>query len=93
MKESILLLRAELKHISQNLSYSGEIVFEDFDQVTNVSFIIIDKIFTKNIVDYMKELNCEALTLKSKYLNELTERKKLFNLLQELRGNIRVFCR
>ena len=27
------------------------------------------------------------------YTRELKERKRLFNLVQELRGNIRVFCR
>jgi Microtubule binding len=27
------------------------------------------------------------------YARELRERKRLFNMVQELRGNIRVFCR
>ncbi|KAG0473233.1 hypothetical protein HPP92_015090 [Vanilla planifolia] len=31
--------------------------------------------------------------LKSKYSEEMTKRKNLFNLLQETKGNIRVFCR
>lgn len=31
--------------------------------------------------------------LSANYRRELTERKRLFNLVQELRGNIRVFCR
>lgn len=28
-----------------------------------------------------------------KYKKELSDRRKYFNLVQELRGNIRVFCR
>jgi hypothetical protein len=31
--------------------------------------------------------------LKEKYIKEMKERKRLFNMLQELRGNIRVVCR
>jgi kinesin family member C2/C3 len=41
----------------------------------------------------LEDLNHEAFNLKTKYLKELRERKKLFNQLQEIRGNIRVFCR
>ena len=31
--------------------------------------------------------------LQRNYMRELKERKRLFNVVQELKGNIRVFCR
>jgi hypothetical protein len=45
------------------------------------------------IQDYLEGLNNEAFSLKTKYIREIRERKKLYNYLQELKGNIRVFCR
>lgn len=35
----------------------------------------------------------EYETLKKKYLDESSERKRLYNEVIELKGNIRVFCR
>lgn len=35
----------------------------------------------------------ESALLKNKYLDEYTERKRLYNEVIELKGNIRVFCR
>ncbi|RDX82331.1 Kinesin-like protein KIN-14R, partial [Mucuna pruriens] len=44
-------------------------------------------------VDSIPELNKMCEDLKVKYNEEMTKRKKLFNEVQEAKGNIRVFCR
>ena len=38
-------------------------------------------------------LGTEHELLKKKYINESSERKRLYNEVIELKGNIRVFCR
>ena len=46
------------------------------------------------IVYLLKYWSCnEYELLKKKYLQELSERKRLYNEVIELKGNIRVFCR
>ncbi|XP_072079726.1 kinesin-like protein KIN-14R isoform X2 [Arachis hypogaea] len=53
---------------------------------------ILRNIF-RNWVFAIQELVKQCEDLKVKYNEEMTERKKLFNELQESKGNIRVFCR
>jgi kinesin family member C2/C3 len=47
----------------------------------------------KAIVSKVNEQSSTMSTLAKNYRREYEERRKLFNLVQELRGNIRVFCR
>ena len=44
-------------------------------------------------VGAMAEAAAEAEGIKAKYKKEVAVRKKLYNELQELRGNLRVYCR
>ncbi|KAG5244832.1 kinesin protein [Salix suchowensis] len=46
-----------------------------------------------NIVDTLQTLGNEYELLRKKYLQELSDRKRLYNEVIELKGNIRVFCR
>ncbi|XP_027911627.1 kinesin-like protein KIN-14R isoform X2 [Vigna unguiculata] len=46
-----------------------------------------------NMVFAVQELVKQCEDLKVKYNEEMTKRKKLFNEVQEAKGNIRVFCR
>ncbi|GMI79317.1 hypothetical protein like AT5G27550 [Hibiscus trionum] len=46
-----------------------------------------------DIVGTLQLLNDEHELLKKKYLHESSERKRLYNEVIELKGNIRVFCR
>uniref|UniRef100_A0A6N2KTK0 TIR domain-containing protein n=1 Tax=Salix viminalis TaxID=40686 RepID=A0A6N2KTK0_SALVM len=46
-----------------------------------------------NIVDTLQKLGNEYELLRKKYLQELSDRKRLYNEVIELKGNIRVFCR
>lgn len=41
----------------------------------------------------ISHLNCELEDVTNRWAREFKERRKLFNTVQELRGNIRVFCR
>ena len=41
----------------------------------------------------LSAMEAEVVDLRVKYRLELMQRKMLFNKVQELRGNIRVFCR
>ncbi|KAL3750153.1 hypothetical protein ACJRO7_011174 [Eucalyptus globulus] len=45
------------------------------------------------LIDTLDRLGKENERLKKKYLDESSERKKLYNEVIELKGNIRVFCR
>lgn len=45
------------------------------------------------IIAKVNEQQSSVATLSKNYRREYEERRKLFNLVQELRGNIRVFCR
>ncbi len=48
----------------------------------------------RNVAEKIAERQRAATEeLRAKYIKEMNERKKLFNLVQELKGNIRVFCR
>ena len=49
-----------------------------------------------DLIDYVVfcgTLDTEHVLLKKKYLQESSERKRLYNEVIELKGNIRVFCR
>ncbi|KAH8507322.1 hypothetical protein H0E87_009732, partial [Populus deltoides] len=52
-----------------------------------------DSFLGPNILDTLQKLGNEYELLKKKYLQELSERKRLYNEVIELKGNIRVFCR
>mmetsp|Transcript_21873 Transcript_21873/g.33675 ORF Transcript_21873/g.33675 Transcript_21873/m.33675 type:complete len:694 (-) Transcript_21873:1843-3924(-) len=53
--------------------------------------------FSQSITDQVlletKKIDAEFNDLRRRYTHELKERRRLHNLVQELRGNIRVFCR
>lgn len=52
--------------------------------------------FNDAAVQIAAKIKAEAASMKevvANYRREMKERKRLFNLVQELRGNIRVFCR
>ncbi|XP_068340933.1 kinesin-like protein KIN-14S [Pyrus communis] len=46
-----------------------------------------------SVLNTIQLLSMEHELLKKKYLDELSERKRLYNEVIELKGNIRVFCR
>lgn len=47
----------------------------------------------KQLVAKQGEENQELQNLKVKYKKEMSERRKYYNLVQQLKGNIRVYCR
>ena len=60
----------------------------------NKSLLLQCRPILEGVVRRCSEVQGEAFNeLRFKYVSEMNERKKLFNILQELKGNIRVFCR
>ncbi|KAJ6757181.1 KINESIN-LIKE PROTEIN KIN-14S [Salix koriyanagi] len=52
-----------------------------------------DSVPGPDILDSFQKFSIEYELLKKKYLKELSERKRLYNEVIELKGNIKVFCR
>ncbi|XP_011023634.1 PREDICTED: kinesin-like protein klp-3 [Populus euphratica] len=52
-----------------------------------------DSVPGPDVLDSLQKFSNEYELLKKKYLQELSERKRLYNEVIELKGNIKVFCR
>ncbi len=48
---------------------------------------------SRAVLGRLRAADADAAELVARYRRELAERRRLFNLVQELRGNIRVYCR
>eukprot|EP00056_Hartaetosiga_gracilis_P008776 m.126183 g.126183 ORF g.126183 m.126183 type:complete len:869 (-) comp12989_c1_seq1:243-2849(-) len=81
MQRKIRSLRREKEEMSAELQTNVEMIGNMFDRA----------------LQYSKALNSSVTTqvqeIRAKYLKEQVLRKLLYNKVQELRGNIRVFCR
>ena len=49
--------------------------------------------FSSQFLSALANMNASAAQANERYLKELKERRRLHNLVAELKGNIRVFCR
>ncbi|KAL5783678.1 hypothetical protein ACOSP7_008707 [Xanthoceras sorbifolium] len=81
--QKIICLSTEIRNLKRdhtNLS----------DQVKGFS---TDSLLGPDALDTLRVLSKEYELLKKKYLDESSERKRLYNEVIELKGNIRVFCR
>ncbi|XP_043692070.1 kinesin-like protein KIN-14S isoform X1 [Telopea speciosissima] len=58
-----------------------------------VKGIVTESFPGSEVLSALQSLGTEHETLKKKYLEEYSERKRLYNEVIELKGNIRVFCR
>ncbi|KAJ4954257.1 hypothetical protein NE237_011040 [Protea cynaroides] len=58
-----------------------------------VKAIVTESFPGSDVMSSLQSLSTEHETLKKKYLEEYSERKRLYNEVIELKGNIRVFCR
>ncbi|XP_010277818.1 PREDICTED: kinesin-like protein KIN-14G [Nelumbo nucifera] len=58
-----------------------------------VKGISAESLLGSDVLSSLQILGTEHETLKKKYLEESSERKRLYNEVIELKGNIRVFCR
>ncbi|KAI4328116.1 hypothetical protein L6164_020499 [Bauhinia variegata] len=66
----------------------------EHSQLSHEAHECVDSIPELNkMVFAVQELVKQCEDLKAKYNDEMTQRKKLFNEVQEAKGNIRVFCR
>ncbi|PIA44834.1 hypothetical protein AQUCO_01700433v1 [Aquilegia coerulea] len=83
--------------ISQNmdaLSSKVKILRKEHKVLSDeVKGITDESLLGSGFVNALRHFGSEHETLKKKYLKECLERKRLYNEVIELRGNIRVFCR
>ncbi|KAI9393963.1 hypothetical protein POPTR_005G031500v4 [Populus trichocarpa] len=76
-----------------NLSDKIQNLKKEHSNLSNQVKTAKDSFLGPNILDTLQKLGNEYELLKKKYLQELSERKRLYNEVIELKGNIRVFCR
>ncbi|OMO62522.1 hypothetical protein CCACVL1_22775 [Corchorus capsularis] len=77
-----------------NLSNSVQNLKKEHEILSNqVKGISTDSVLGHDVLGTLQLLNNEYELLKKKYLDESSERKRLYNEVIELKGNIRVFCR
>lgn len=53
----------------------------------------LKSLFSSSLMEGIKGAQNEVVNMRNKYLKEMVERKRLHNMVQELKGNIRVFMR
>ncbi|KAL1315700.1 kinesin-like protein KIN-14R isoform X1 [Arachis hypogaea] len=77
-----------------NLQEKVKLMKSDYCQLSHEAHECVDSIPELNkMVFAVQELVKQCEDLKVKYNEEMIKRKKLFNEVQEAKGNIRVFCR
>ncbi|XP_015570564.1 kinesin-like protein KIN-14S isoform X1 [Ricinus communis] len=77
-----------------NLSYQIQNLKKEHSILSNqVKTVNADSFPGSQVLDTLRLLCNEHELLKKKYLEESSERKRLYNEVIELKGNIRVFCR
>ncbi|XP_073265178.1 kinesin-like protein KIN-14S isoform X1 [Populus alba] len=76
-----------------NLSDKIQNLKKEHSNLSNQVKTAKDSFLGPNILDTLQKLGNEYELLKQKYLQELSERKRLYNEVIELKGNTRVFCR
>jgi len=85
---------AALKHMAQEVREIRKI--KDTLVESHTDFLEMEISFKgcKTLVERMStSLGTEVVDLRQKYRAEVIKRKQLYNKIQEMRGNIRVFCR
>ncbi|KAJ4839955.1 Kinesin-like protein KIN-14S [Turnera subulata] len=77
-----------------NLSHRIQDLKKDHTCLSDqVKAVVADSVPGPQVLDALRLLSDEFGCLKKKYLQESSERKRLYNEVIELKGNIRVFCR
>lgn len=92
IKRELRVKTAELKTVAHTLKEDQQqLLLEQKEEIEYFNSAITK---TKQIMlDSLAKQSQLLATAMSKYKKELSGRRKYFNLVQELRGNIRVFCR
>ncbi|KAJ6928762.1 hypothetical protein NC652_012793 [Populus alba x Populus x berolinensis] len=75
-----------------NLSDKIQNLEKEHSNLSNQVKTAKDSFLGPNILDTLQKLGNEYELLEKKYLQELSERKRPYNEVIELKGNIRVFC-
>ncbi|KAJ4781535.1 Kinesin-like protein [Rhynchospora pubera] len=82
--EKLEMLKLEKNELLENV--------KEYKKCLETGFLKLSTALTRS-VDHCLKIDKEHENLKRKFLEEVKERKDLYNRLIELKGNIRVFCR
>lgn len=93
MKRSAIVSRPFKFPIPALLSLRPQNLKKEHSSLSNQVKTAKDSFLGPSILDTLQKLGDEYELLKKKYLQELSERKRLYNEVIELKRNIRVFCR
>ena len=88
--------RAALRAVQSatgRLAVSFRVLRESVQQQFSVTRAEALKDMNEAVQRFFKDQGTVLAQVRQQYRTELAERKRLFNLVQELRGNIRVLCR
>lgn len=88
MRHSVQKVGASAHETRQSWLDLRETTRSEFD-----SFVPVVSDTLSRIVAKVKSSAATSETVIARYRKEMAERRRLFNLVQELRGNIRVYCR
>ncbi|GKV20670.1 hypothetical protein SLEP1_g30758 [Rubroshorea leprosula] len=89
-QERTLPILQKIMDLSSNIEYLKKEHRVLSDQVKDMNS---DSFLSPEVLGILKHLNNQYGLLKTKYLEEYSERKRLYNEVIELKGNIRVFLR
>lgn len=82
LQKGVVELRTQVK---QAREFSNQKIRGCFDSISRE--------VSQTLMTYLRDQQGVLSKVQKQYREELLERKRLFNLVQELRGNIRVLCR
>jgi len=102
LKKELKALKSHTKNSTQKISDFKDLVVSRKAEIQKLRQTVLADLRSmpeiasstaRTIIGRLGGIQNEIQELKVKYNEEATQRKVLFNLVQELRGNIRVFCR
>ncbi|GJN09325.1 hypothetical protein PR202_ga27324 [Eleusine coracana subsp. coracana] len=85
----------QLRHVSQNYENDKKTVMKQEHTLLSLEAHDCANAIPdlSKMIDAVQTLVAQCEDLKLKYYEEMTKRKRLHNIVQETKGNIRVFCR
>ena len=87
MKDNVKELKGKLGNIKQEYSELKEFMKTKMNEMNSIKKI------SDNIGDVLKKVNYNMANMTNKYKQAMQLKRKYFNEIQDLKGNIRVFCR
>eukprot|EP00040_Diaphanoeca_grandis_P017646 m.92413 g.92413 ORF g.92413 m.92413 type:complete len:934 (-) comp26544_c0_seq1:144-2945(-) len=95
LKRSSVKMMSKLKFAIQNLRASNDVMKRDAGETVTRAVNVYKKLQpgVHKLIELVNNFEKDKADLLRKYQKEVTARKLLYNQIQELKGNIRTFCR